>query len=358
MRSNSTTFDQLCSCFRGVAPARADWISIVELANRTLTTTALKPLTANNRNVPADVGAYVNHLFERNLARNARLEAQLTEFVTALNADGIIPILLKGAALLATRDKASAALRLISDLDILVAPSEFERALECSGRLGYRIHYRSPSQDSKCYADLERSDNVGMIDLHRERPGHKFFYRSHADVTQYCKLRSGEVGTFYVPTSSYQALILVFHDAFQDYDYWLGTIDLRHLLDLRDLVQLQNGADWNELALLAPSRLAQNALAAHFITLSSLLGVSVDLPFQKRLAPKIQSWRRVLRARRPRLKYPLLVLNLLDYWTYRAEIARTENAEWRPSLAMSPMPKVSTLNFLLSLSRERRPGKV
>jgi hypothetical protein len=65
-----------------------------------------------------------------------------------------------------------------------------------------------------------------------------------------------------------------------------------------------------------------------------------------------------LRARKPRLKYPLLVLNLLDYWTYRAEIARTENAEWRPSLAMSPMPKVSTLNFLLSLSRERRPGKV
>jgi len=358
MPANSTAFDQLCSCLRGAAPSHADWFSVIELANRTLTTTALKPLVASDRNVPADVAAYVNHLFGRNLIRNARLETQLTEFVTALNEDSIIPVLLKGAALLATRDKASAALRLISDLDILVAPNEFERALECSGRLGYRIHYRSPSQDPKCYADLERSDNVGMIDLHRERPGHKFFYRSHAEVTQYCKLLSGEVGTFYVPTSSYQALILVFHDAFQDYDYWLGTIDLRHLLDLRDLIRSQDGADWHELANLAPSRLAQNALAAHFLTLSSLLGDSVNLPFPKRFAPKIQSWRRVLRARRPGLKYPLLVLNLLDYWTYRAEIARTENAEWRPSLAMSPMPKVSTLNFLLSLSRERRPGKV
>jgi len=358
MRGYSPTFDQLCACFRGELPADADWISIIELANRTLTTTALKPLVANDRNVPADVAAYVDHLFERNLIRNSRLKTQLSEFVTALNEEGIIPVLLKGAALLTTANETSAGFRLISDLDVLVAPNEFERALDCSARLGYRIHYRSPSGDSKCYADLERPDNVGMIDLHRERPGHKFFYRSHTDVTQYCKLLTGEAGTFYVPLSSYQALILVFHDAFQDYDYWLGSIDLRHLLDLRDLVRQQGGADWNELAVLAPSRLAQNALAAHFLTLSSLLDVSVHLHLPKRFAPKLQSWRRILRARRPGLKYPLLVLNLLDYWTYRAEIARKETAEWRPSLAMSPMPKVSTLNFLLSLSRERRPGKV
>jgi hypothetical protein len=309
------------------------------------------------RAVPPEAAFYINHLFERNLIRNTRLKAQLAQMVIALNDEGVVPVLLKGSALLATWDQRSASYRLISDLDILVAPHEFHKALSCSIRLGYRIHYRSPPEAAKGYADLGRPEDAAMIDLQQERPGHGFFYRSHRTPEHYCRRLSGEQGVAYVPTASYQALMLVFHDAFQDYDYWLGIIDLRHLLDLRDLINSRDGSDWNDLASLTPSRLAHNALAAQFLTLQSLLGVAPPLDLASGLVPSLQRWRRVLQARTPTLKFPLLLFNLLDYWTYRAEIARAEEAERHPSFAMSPLPKASTLSFLLSLARERRTGK-
>jgi hypothetical protein len=309
------------------------------------------------RDVPPDVASYINHLFELNLIRNTRLKAQLAQMVIALNDKGIVPVLLKGSALLATREQRAIGYRLISDLDILVAPHEFDKALSCAIRIGYQVHYRSPSDAAKGYADLGRPEDAAMIDLQQERPGHRFFYRSHRSPEHYCRCLNGNQGEAYVPTASYQALMLVFHDAFQDYDYWLGTIDLRHLLDLRDLINVQDGSDWNGLVSLTPSRLARNALAAHFLTLQSLLGVTPPLDLAEELAPSLQRWRRILQARMPDLKYPLLLLSLLDYWTYRAEIARTEETERHPSFAMSPLPKTSTLSFLLSLARERRAGK-
>lgn len=358
MLRRSAAFDDLCACFRGPPPRRANWTSIIGLANQTFTTTALKSLVDDfPRDIPPDVASYINHLFELNLIRNTRLKAQLVQMVVALNDDGIVPVLLKGSSLLATKDRRATAYRLISDLDILVAPHEFDKALKCSIRLGYRIHYRSPPEAAKGYADLGRPEDAAMIDLQQERPGHRFFYRSHRRPQHYCKLLSGEQGTAYVPSASYQALMLVFHDAFQDYDYWLGIIDLRHVLDLRDLINAQDGSEWNDLVSLTPSRLARNALAAQFLTLQSLLGIAPPLDLAGEFVPSLQRWRRVLQARKPSLKYPLLLLNLLDYWTYRAEIARMEEAERQPSFAMSPLPKASTLSFLLSLARERRFGK-
>jgi hypothetical protein len=313
------------------------------------------------RDVPPDVASYINHLFELNLTRNTRLKAQLAQMIVALNGEGIVPVLLKGSALLATRDQRSAAYRLISDLDILVAPHEFDKALSCATRLGYRVHYRSPPEAAKGYADLGRPEDAAMIDLQQERPGHRFFYRNHRAPEHYCRRLRGDEGEAqseaYVPTASYQALMLVFHDAFQDYDYWLGTIDLRHLLDLRDLITCQDGTDWNDLVFLTPSRLARNALAAQFLTVQSLLGVAPPLDLARELIPSLQRWRRVLQARAPSLKYPLLLFNLLDYWAYRSEVARTEATERHPSFAMSPLPKASTMSFLLSLARERRAGK-
>jgi hypothetical protein len=85
MAEHSRALSQLCECFRGRVPKRADWMSVLGLANETLTTTALMGLvTPFQGQIPEDVCNYVREMFERNVVRNDRLAAQLTETVEAV----------------------------------------------------------------------------------------------------------------------------------------------------------------------------------------------------------------------------------------------------------------------------------
>jgi hypothetical protein len=195
-----------------------------------------------------------------------------------------------------------------------------------------------------------------MIDLHEKPPGPAFFYRASGDVKQHCKLIPVGRGSAYVPSPTYQALILTIHDQFQDSDYWTGNIDVRHLLALRDLGNSPEGVDWDKLSFLTPSKLARNALETQLITLSSLLGVDVPARLLKRFVPRLQYRRRLAQAQFPALRPAFLIVALLDYRNYRSGVGAWKAGEvahrrWK-------LPKLDTLRFLLHLSREHRVGKV
>ena len=105
MASQSASIIPLCQCFRGLPPKRGDWLSLIELANRTLTTPALMDFVDRfPGHVPQDARRYVTEICRRNVIRNDRLAAQLIEAVAALNEKGVTPVLLKGTALLAAKD--------------------------------------------------------------------------------------------------------------------------------------------------------------------------------------------------------------------------------------------------------------
>ncbi|WOH56113.1 nucleotidyltransferase family protein [Bradyrhizobium sp. BWC-3-1] len=57
-----------------------------------------------------------------------------------MNGQGVAPVLLKGAATLATAPVERRGVRLMSDLDIMVVPDEAERAVAALGAIGYEIH--------------------------------------------------------------------------------------------------------------------------------------------------------------------------------------------------------------------------
>jgi hypothetical protein len=358
MPNYSRSVLQLCECFRGSVPKDPDWTSLLGLANQTLTTPALMSLVNRFKDqISEDVCLYVREMFERNRLRNDRLTAQLVETVAAINNEGITPILFKGAATLVTTDRAESASKLMSDLDIMVLPDQVEATMKALCSIGYSVHYQSQPDGAGWHVDLKRSKDVGMVDLHRQPPGEAFFYESAGHVTRYCRTARVGEGSCLIPNSTYQALMLIIHDEFQDNGYWIGNIDVRHLIQLRDLAASAEGIDWEMLAALTPSKLARNALETQMIALASLLGVDVPIHMRKRFVPRLQHRRRLAQAHFPPLRQALLPLAVLDHRNYldgpgaSVETRSAEDRRWR-------FPKGGTLNFLFSLSRMRRAGKV
>jgi hypothetical protein len=357
MANHSRSLTQLCECFRGYVPKHADWMSLLGLANETLTTPALMEFVIRFKDqIPEDVCLYIREMFERNVARNDRLAAQLTETVAAINDRGVTPVLLKGAATLATAARPHWGSKLMSDLDIMVLPDQIEATLDALFALGYSVHQLTPPDAGKWFMDLKRPSDVGMVDLHRQLPGPAFFYRPSGDVKQHCKIIQIGRGSAYIPSATYQALILTIHDQFQDSDYWIGNIDMRHLIELRDLAISPEGIDWETLAALTPSKLARNALDTQLVALFCLLGVEVPAHMRSRFLPRLQHRRRLAQARLPVLRQALLPIAILDYRNYRNELGRSYSGaeigrKWR-------LPKIDTLRFLLALSRKQRAGKI
>ncbi len=351
---------ELCACLRGTPLPRTDWTSVISLANRTLTTPALKDaFECGSEKAPPDVQSYVAEVSSRNILRNERLATQLADAVTALNGRGITPVLIKGAAFLASRHCARmAANRITSDLDVLVSADERDAALECLRSLGYRTYFQSSVDARKWHADLARPGDVGMIDLQLEPPGHAYFYKAAGEIRKHSTLTDVAGASTYLPSAIYQILLLVVHDQFQDSDYWVGAIDLRHLLDMRELVAASEHFDWRTLTSFTRGQLLRNALETQMVTLFSLLGVEVPKQMRRRVLPQLQYRRRLVQMRLPFLRNVLAALMLLDFRNYRSEVGREERLARNLNPRPWALPKLETIRFLLDLTRDRRLGKV
>jgi hypothetical protein len=352
----SSTLVKLCQCLAGKVPSNLDWMAVLELANSTLTTPFLIDLVDQpDQSVPEDVKAFVREIYRRNALRNDRLRAQLEETVAALNERNVTPMLLKGSAILATAERS--ATRIMADLDILVDPDQVETALHALADLDYQPHFRTPPESRKQYIDLKRARDVGMIDLHQAAPGPDYFYRPLGKLLEHCTPISVGRGTAYLPTPTFQAFMLIIHDQFQDHDYWVGEVDVRHLVELRDLANAAEGIEWNRMMAFAPSRLARNAIAKQLVALAELFGVDVPVELRKGFIPRLQFRRLLLQSRFPLARWPLLSIALLDYGNYRRELGAEYQSDARRNKTLT-LPQADTLRHLFGLVGSHRIGKV
>ncbi|MGR4932592.1 nucleotidyltransferase family protein [Bradyrhizobium sp. CAR08] len=358
MTRHSAALTSLCNCLRGLPPVEVEWTSVVGLANQTLTTPALIDFVDQFAPVlPEDVCTYIRQIHRRNVLRNDRLAGQLEEAVIAMNGQGVTPVLLKGAATLATAPVERRGVRLMCDLDIMVVPDEAERAVAALGAIGYEIHDQARPESRRWYVELSRPRDVGTIDLQRAAPGPAYLYAGPGHALNHCVPALLGRGRVYVPTPTYRALMLIIHDQFQDYGYWLGELDLRHLVELRDLNDSE-GLDWQELASHVSGELMKNAVETQLLALAALLGVEVPRSMRTRLIPRLQFMRQLMQARFPATRVPFLAMTVLDLRNYRREATSgyTQTDMRRPGLWS--VPRTDTLKLLLRAATAVRVGKV
>jgi hypothetical protein len=89
--------------------------------------------------LPEEVRGYLQAVRDLNHARNATLYGELVRVAAALNAAGVEPQLLKGAAALLPGQYPGAGDRVIGDLDLRIPGEQYAVAAEAVHGLGYRF---------------------------------------------------------------------------------------------------------------------------------------------------------------------------------------------------------------------------
>ena len=333
----------LAEGLRGRAPPGRLWRPVLGLANRGLVTARLAQALDGAGGVPAPVADFLADVLSRNRRRNEALCGQLAEAVSALNAAGVTPVLLKGAAGLVTRGPAWRDGRILCDLDILVRPAEIETALSVLAALGYKAFRRQQGEDPHAVAELARAGDRASIDLHQRPPGPPGMAEI-ADLRERASpVETGGGARALIPDAACQLYLLVLHDQFHDGDYWSGRLNLRHLLDIGDLIE-ERAVDWARLDALVGTAVVRHALDTELIDAGWLTGVRLPEAARRGFWPRLQHRRRRAQVACPVLMLPLAAATALyeapNLVAHRREIRRGRRrlfAEAPPSGALGPL---------------------
>jgi hypothetical protein len=118
------------------------WPELLQRAGAQLVTPSLAGALADAGllgRLPEEVRGYLQTVRDLNRTRNAALYGELVRVAAALNAAGIEPQLLKGAAALLPGQYAGAGDRVIGDLDLRIPGGRYADAAEAVHGLGYQF---------------------------------------------------------------------------------------------------------------------------------------------------------------------------------------------------------------------------
>ena len=123
--------------------------------------------------------------------------------------------------------------------------------------------------------------------------------------------------------------MLIAHDQLHDADYWRGLVDVRHLLDLREIAA--EGVDWPMLSTVFSGGSRRRALDVGLLTASSFAGADIPEAYRGGRWAKLQVWRRRLQARVPALQ-PLLTLLTIAADPPPVSRSARKGGNWRGTL--------------------------
>jgi hypothetical protein len=143
------------------------WAQLINVSSQHYVTPALAWCLKDRIDIPSDIRRYFDAVLFLNGRRNERLLAGLLRVVAALNARGIEPVLLKGAARLVDGSYPTEAVRFLGDLDILISQHAIESALNALRDIEFGIAENDPIGPSHHHLPMlhERDSGVG-VELH------------------------------------------------------------------------------------------------------------------------------------------------------------------------------------------------
>jgi hypothetical protein len=318
---NASVFENVRNLVGFIVGANAftgSWDVAIEIANASLTTPAFahRLLTgSNNEPIPAEVLTYLTEVYDRNSQRNGRLLAQLEEAVNCLNSAGIVPLLLKGTVSLLSPGYDRGA-RLLTDLDLMVQPSELPQSLKVLRSIGYQGHSLGAARgcdgsDSYLPVVLSRPRDVGSIDIQCRFKG----TRGSMDVFAVQDYKTGiGIGNAkaFLPSPTFQLAYLLLHDLFQDGDHWRGLIDLRHVLDISRLTR--GDIRWALIRDLFSSPTSALAIESQFRMIDALVGRRSCPTFSDGKLARLQFNRKIFQLNYPTSRTPFTLLTVLLSW--------------------------------------------
>jgi hypothetical protein len=214
--------------------------------------------------------AYCAHL-----DRQADLRAQLSKALVALNGEGIIPVLLKGAVHLTLPPSEWHEARGMRDLDILVRASEAEKANRALSSLGYQSDHDPPPID-RHLPELRIPGRAGTIEIHTEALAFNARYAFSTDeVWARTETRSFAGTTFRALAPEWHLLHGLLHHQLADRGYARRMLALKGLWEFARVGGEISGLGWRAISSHAEERCILAILSSWCIQANLLFGLDV-----------------------------------------------------------------------------------
>lgn len=275
-------------------PSGVDWTKVIAQASRHFVTPMMSPPLADHADVPSDVRDYFVAVRTLTGQQAKVLLILSAEIVSALQAIGAQPLLLKGAAALAQGLYPSQDVRLMTDIDVLITDTKMRESTDTLTMRGYRQH--QPRKRRPIVRDVPKEGHQDVTDVnappwpHHDWPiVHELTgiqVELHRAITypQFTSLLSAQDTlrraipisangmTFSVLAPTDRIVHHVLHAQLHHHGAQSAIVDLRQLVDLAILVDAFGGdIDWTDIEFRFASNGYAGVLADYLAYLALLL---------------------------------------------------------------------------------------
>ncbi len=193
--------------------------------------------------IDPDLIEFFQFIRKENLARNKVLLEQLSFLAAGFEVQGLNPpVALKGVAFL-LESQGNISDRFMIDIDFLVAPNDFEAAIDAMKEMNYtpQCGIKFDAQTDLHYPAFIHPDYDGSVEIHcRLSQNDTESWLKWGALLSRSKLISLPEGAIYLPNNEWRLSHLAFHSQVNGHYYNRRIIALRDCLDYFDLVTRQD----------------------------------------------------------------------------------------------------------------------